>query len=457
MVESRFIKCAACSTLIRLRSQIGYYNIPFNFCCHECKSHIHGEVAIDQEKLRIDYKINNSIKVEADREQAHYVVELSAEFPTRKMCKHDNDALDSMITPFIRNMQFIGGIEDSDKLLRRVMSFSGYCSNTWIELKSYFELFWNNKIDILAPKLKDIAEHFIIKNQLDASTATHQLLIMGIGSALPPDTIKSYMTIGSRLLMDKANFNELDRFVSVLADRFVNIEKKAIKLIDEFSKIYSQLIPVMVLHHAGTFDRVDKDIYGIMTANYDAVNSFYANSFEWILENIDIIIGLNNIEVRGGYDKMKGKATYQAMLDFRSKINRLDHLDLSEPYSKILKLDNKVRNAIAHFDNEIDNLSQKIIYTNKSAGKTSIAEIYFIDLALLCIENFEYVCYILELVYNLRKIAFIREGMIPNVKAPIPVGSSVSRRTSNKKVGRNDPCPCGSGQKYKKCCIKEEQ
>ncbi len=25
---------------------------------------------------------------------------------------------------------------------------------------------------------------------------------------------------------------------------------------------------------------------------------------------------------------------------------------------------------------------------------------------------------------------------------------------SNKKVGRNDPCPCGSGLKYKKCCGK---
>lgn len=22
------------------------------------------------------------------------------------------------------------------------------------------------------------------------------------------------------------------------------------------------------------------------------------------------------------------------------------------------------------------------------------------------------------------------------------------------KVGRNDPCPCGSGKKYKKCCLK---
>jgi len=24
------------------------------------------------------------------------------------------------------------------------------------------------------------------------------------------------------------------------------------------------------------------------------------------------------------------------------------------------------------------------------------------------------------------------------------------------KVGRNDPCPCGSGKKYKKCCGKSE-
>ena len=27
-------------------------------------------------------------------------------------------------------------------------------------------------------------------------------------------------------------------------------------------------------------------------------------------------------------------------------------------------------------------------------------------------------------------------------------------KKSEKKVGRNDPCPCGSGKKYKKCCGK---
>ena len=28
----------------------------------------------------------------------------------------------------------------------------------------------------------------------------------------------------------------------------------------------------------------------------------------------------------------------------------------------------------------------------------------------------------------------------------------VTTATSEKKAGRNDPCPCGSGKKYKKCC-----
>ncbi len=29
-------------------------------------------------------------------------------------------------------------------------------------------------------------------------------------------------------------------------------------------------------------------------------------------------------------------------------------------------------------------------------------------------------------------------------------------RRESPKVGRNDPCPCGSGKKYKKCCAKNE-
>lgn len=44
-------------------------------------------------------------------------------------------------------------------------------------------------------------------------------------------------------------------------------------------------------------------------------------------------------------------------------------------------------------------------------------------------------------------MAQIAESMnaIPKRHSPRKVG---------KKIGRNEPCECGSGKKYKKCCLK---
>src|SRR5262245_7526503 len=43
----------------------------------------------------------------------------------------------------------------------------------------------------------------------------------------------------------------------------------------------------------------------------------------------------------------------------------------------------------------------------------------------------------------------------PDAKPLVPVGYTIAERGGlqrTEKVGRNDPCPCGSGKKYKKCC-----
>jgi len=40
-----------------------------------------------------------------------------------------------------------------------------------------------------------------------------------------------------------------------------------------------------------------------------------------------------------------------------------------------------------------------------------------------------------------------------SVKSKIKAGVEVI--VGSKKVGRNDPCPCGSGIKYKKCCLNK--
>ncbi len=48
---------------------------------------------------------------------------------------------------------------------------------------------------------------------------------------------------------------------------------------------------------------------------------------------------------------------------------------------------------------------------------------------------------------SLETLGYSFEKYVPSVKS-----GTVIRKT--KKVGRNDPCPCGSGKKYKKCCMK---
>lgn len=41
--------------------------------------------------------------------------------------------------------------------------------------------------------------------------------------------------------------------------------------------------------------------------------------------------------------------------------------------------------------------------------------------------------------------SFIRNLLIKELKSSLGV---------NKPVGKNAPCPCGSGKKYKNCCLK---
>jgi uncharacterized protein YecA (UPF0149 family) len=36
-------------------------------------------------------------------------------------------------------------------------------------------------------------------------------------------------------------------------------------------------------------------------------------------------------------------------------------------------------------------------------------------------------------------------------------GKKMLRISSTPKPGRNDPCPCGSGKKFKKCCMEKEE
>ena len=46
----------------------------------------------------------------------------------------------------------------------------------------------------------------------------------------------------------------------------------------------------------------------------------------------------------------------------------------------------------------------------------------------------------------------IKSGLPGEDEEPLP--PPVKPIHTEQSVGRNDPCPCGSGKKYKKCCGK---
>jgi preprotein translocase subunit SecA len=68
-----------------------------------------------------------------------------------------------------------------------------------------------------------------------------------------------------------------------------------------------------------------------------------------------------------------------------------------------------------------------------------------------------------ETVSRLMKIQIAREAEVQQKFAPRPSSMTYGRGSGtesakpqtvikDKKIGRNDPCICGSGKKYKKCC-----
>jgi len=46
-----------------------------------------------------------------------------------------------------------------------------------------------------------------------------------------------------------------------------------------------------------------------------------------------------------------------------------------------------------------------------------------------------------------------QQDMVVEYKNAYPSYKTETVRRVEEKVGRNDPCPCGSGKKFKKCCI----
>ena len=51
----------------------------------------------------------------------------------------------------------------------------------------------------------------------------------------------------------------------------------------------------------------------------------------------------------------------------------------------------------------------------------------------------------------------LAKGMAMMAQDMMPIRNRHTYKRDKKKIGRNEPCPCGSGKKYKKCCAVADE
>lgn len=295
MVNNVFIQCNACKMRINLRIQMGLFDIPFHVHCPKCHSTISGKVFVEDNNINVE----NADIIKCD-DKEFYSVELSAEFPTRKAIHKKIDEIE--LSPYMRNFFLYGGEEKAIEETQKTMDFANFVKSGLSEMKQNFELFWNDQDRILFERVTNTIKQYPyipfseVKNNFDAAVALHQLLLTttGISIIIGKDTLGEYTKIGKLVIGDRSRFNQISAFIDSGKVDLNTIEKKGFKLIELFAKVYEQLIPVIALKNGDCLGNVDKNQLGIMTANFDELTDFYAKSYEWIFDNLKLILGLNS-------------------------------------------------------------------------------------------------------------------------------------------------------------------
>lgn len=432
---------------------MGEFKTPFNINCPKCETHISGVVNFDD--FRID--LENASLVSEYENKNKWCIELSAEFPTRKFYKKTS-AIN--LTPYIQS-----SIHFSDSnSVPKAMKFALYNNKGYmIELLKLYNLFWNKKHDYLFTKLEQFCKEYQpymyiqkINNRTDAAMALHQLLITttGISYILGKDELKRYSDL-ARDIIDTKNKEAIKEYINYIKEDIDKIEKQALNIIKEFGDIYYQFIPVASLLIDNSYENINQENYGITTANYEQLTNLYAKSYEWILDNINLIIGLNNIYHRGNFKDCIQDKNYQEHVEkIRSKYKKMEmFINFDEHFSLPMdNIDNIQRNAIQHFSKSIDYRNQIIHFEDNYGGRTRNLNISLMDFAKLCIENIKLILYILEIIYTFRKMELVENKIYATTTKEINKFLNSKDPVKSNKIGRNTLCPCGSNIKYKKCC-----
>lgn len=413
MIKPSIVKCNVCEEKILLRFQFGSYNIPFVFNCPNCGISINGIQNVSNGQL----EITNATEIDDKLEHVGYYGNFSVEFLNRKISKFISidDVISQDFSPFMRTSMLFEDSLELSKTNDRISRFLCFKNEQWNGIYSLFELYLNNRMDYLKKEIKKYSNRYNVINELDASIALHQMLLIGFSSILPDETLKNYINI-SKKIFDKNKSKEILKFIDYVKDKvdFKSLNYKIMDLYNRWIKDYEKYMSVVTLCISDKLDKVDKNNFILSTIDFESMKTFYSDSYELILDLIWIPIGLNNIHERNNYNLFSAECNienFDKYFSIKTKLNKSKALIDSEVFSVYLNMDRKVRNSISHFDYELDKNSPKVIFHDNDND----LELYLVDFAKLCYENIVIITYLNELFYSIIKYNYISNGMSLNI------------------------------------------
>lgn len=450
MVFNEYIKCEVCGSVTRIRLQVGWMEEhPIAVTCGKCGISLKGRVHIGQDEPGLKFEFENAERVDVNPTNLpDYVVECSGEFTTVKMC--DGWVLQGdFITPFIRFQQKMGEFENYEKF-GRSMSTLIHTAKIWPQYKRVLQLNKGGNQEYLIQEIKKLFPEDFIKsrNELEIMRAVRMVEVQGFLAPLKPEII-NLPEIGSSILkLDKGEIEQLIEYLNSHDGYSLNQMQEQINtLLGEFVDAFPYLVPAFSLQFCDD-NNIDFEVEGTSTSTYEDVKQFYLDAYETLGNLLIIPAAIDNIKNRGKANEFVNNDVSIVSLDSfigATKAKRFHLYNTNEIYMRTIdvKYNQKLRNAIGHNDVEYDAVSQIITYIPNPKDRTIKKTEYLLEFENEAMHMFQALLGVSEYLYRLRELSLMYDGKIPLMVQ--------ERANWPKKIGRNDPCPCGSGKKYKFC------
>lgn len=450
MVYNCFIKCQVCGSITRVRLQVGWQEQhPIVIVCGKCGTSLMGKVHISQGEPGFGLDFDNA-QILSNDDRVDYVVECSGEFPTIKLYD-DMQSEEIYITPFIRNQMRMEEKDGYEKFGRSVAALNE-TAKKWTAYKRVLDLSQNDNKSYLIQEIKKIfpEDMFPCRNEFEVLRAMHMVAVHGFILPLRRDIIDNLTISGSILKLDIKQTSELIKYLNAQEGYNLNELQVLInKILDEFIGVFSFLIPAFATQFYKE-NSLDYEIEGSTTSTFDLVKQFYLDAYEALGNLMILPVALNNIKYRGNYNLVNPIETKINSLDdflASTKANRYRFCDEKEMYTECLRViaNSKLRNAIGHNDINYNTITQQITYIPNPKDRTKKETTYLLQFENEAVHLFQAILVIDEYLYRIRELDLMIQGNVP-------IKSDISIRKS-KNIGRNETCPCGSGKKFKRCCI----